>query len=66
MTRRRIPAELSETAIAGIDRFCTRHRITRTGLLEAIGLELAEDHDVIPAAVVERAATIDRNRKSRR
>lgn len=65
-SRRRVPAELTETAIAGIDRFCARHRITRTALIEALGLELADGHDVIPPAVVERAATIDRNRKSRR
>lgn len=64
--RRRIPAELTETAITGIDRFCARHRITRTALIEAIGLELADGHEVLDAAVVERAATIDRHRKSRR
>lgn len=66
MSRRRIPVELTETAIDGIERFCTAQRITRTALIEALGLELAEQHDVIPPAVVERAATIDRNRKSRR
>jgi hypothetical protein len=64
--RRRIPAELTETAITGIDRFCAHHRITRTALIEAIGLELAEGHDVISATVIDRAATIDRHRKSRR
>lgn len=67
MTRRRpIASELTEAAIAGIDQFCGRERITRTALLEALGLELADGHDVIPPAVVERAATIDRHRKSRR
>lgn len=67
MAERRVtPIRLTEHARAGWDRFCTTERITLTALTEAIGLELAEGHDVIPPAVVERAATIDRHRKSRR
>lgn len=67
MAERRSPnIRLTDTARAGWDRLCTTERVTLTGLMEAIGLELADDHEVIPAAVIERAATIDRHRKSRR
>jgi hypothetical protein len=66
MERQRVPIRLTEEARAGLDRYCTRERITLTALLEALGLEEAEDHDVLAPAVVERAAAIDRERKSRR
>jgi hypothetical protein len=64
--RSRPNIRLTEPARAGWDRLCTTERVTLTGLMEAIGLELAEGHHIIPASVIERAATIDRNRKSRR
>lgn len=63
--RRRTPIRLTEEAREGLDRFCTRERVTLTALVEAIGLELADDRPVVPASVVDRAAAIDRRRKSR-
>ena len=64
--RTRPNLRLTDHARAGWDRFCTAERVTLTALVEAIGLELADGHDFIPPEVVERAATIDRHRKSRR
>lgn len=64
--RRRSTLDLTEPARRGLDRFCTHQRVTLTALIEALGLELADDQDVIPASVVRRAGDIDRNRRSRR
>lgn len=64
--RRRYPIRLTDDARAGWDRFCADERVTLTALIEAIGLELAGRNAVIAPAVVERAAAIDRQRKSRR
>lgn len=66
MTDRRVtPLRLTEASRAGWDRACLRHRVTMTALAEALGLALAEDVDLIPSEVVDRAAVIDRERRSR-
>lgn len=66
MTERRItPLRLTEESRAGWDRACSRHRVTMTALAEALGLALADDVELLPAEVVERAAAIDRQRRSR-
>lgn len=66
MTERRItPLRLTEESRAGWDRACSTHRVTMTALAEALGLALAENVDLVPRDVVERAALIDRQRRSR-
>ena len=56
--------ELTDEAIAGIDRLASRYRITKTALVEALG-QLAQSID-LPPEVVERAHDIDKERRSRR
>lgn len=64
--RRRTPIRLTDEARDGFDRYCTAERVTLTALVEALGLELGAGRTVLAASVVERAAAIDRERKSRR
>lgn len=55
---------LTDQAVDGLDRLATRHRITVTALLEALG-RLHRDLD-LPIEVVDLAHEIDRERRSRR
>lgn len=64
--RTRPNLRLTDEARDGFDRFCTTERVTLTALVEALGLELAAGRRAIATSVVERAAAIDRQRKSRR
>lgn len=63
--RRITPLRLTEDARAGWDRACSAHRVTMTALAEALGLAMRDDVDLVPVEVVERAAEIDRERRSR-
>lgn len=64
--RRRFLFRLTDTSRSGWDRLCADERVTFTALIEAIGLDLAEGRTVVDAQTIERAAAIDRERKSRR
>lgn len=61
----RISARLSEHAGAGWDRTATREGVTLTALLEALGLDLADDHWKPPRRVIDEARRIDRDRRNR-
>lgn len=63
--RRRIPVELTEEAIAGLDALIQRHGVTRTAVVEALG-QLSLRSDPTLASVLRRAREIDVERRSRR
>ena len=63
--RRPLPVRLTEEAHAGLDTLATRHHVTRTAMLEALGL-LGAQGDIDWEAVIERARSIDIERRSRR
>lgn len=64
--RRRLPVRLTEEAHAGLDALATRHGVTRTAMLEALGLLGALNKPVDWEQVIRRARQIDRERRSRR
>ncbi len=66
MDRRNFQIRLTDDARAGWDRLCAAERVTMTALVEAIGLELGDGRNVVTRRAIDRAADIDRERKSRR
>lgn len=76
MERRNRQARLTERASQGWDQFCTRHNISYTALMEALGEMLAEVLEAdegraapltwVPDEAIERAKQLDRERHSRR
>lgn len=63
--RRPAQFRLTEAAHAGLDRLATRHGITKTALIEALGL-IGADRDPTIAEVIALARQLDRERRSRR
>jgi hypothetical protein len=55
---------LTDAAVAGFDRMATRHHVTVTALLEALGV-IGADHDPSIDEVVSLARRLDRERRSR-
>ena len=62
--RKRIDIELTDQAVDGLDALVTRHGITKTALIEALG-QLGAGVD-LPREVVDLARAVDRERRSRR
>ena len=57
---------LTDASAAAWDRLCTRHGVTLTSLIEALGRMLDDGDDWTPEQAIERARKIDRERRSRR
>jgi hypothetical protein len=61
-----LPVELSDEAHAGLDALATRHHVSKTALIEALGLIGQTKRPVVWDEVLERARAIDGERRSRR
>lgn len=64
--RRQMAARVTAEASRGWEQLLATHRVTFSAIIEATGLELYEGREPVYATVMERAAAIDRQRKSRR
>jgi hypothetical protein len=53
-------------AADAIDRLCTRRSITYTALMQGLGEAIADDPEVVPESVIQRAKQVDAERRSRR
>jgi hypothetical protein len=61
----RISAQLSEEARSGLDDFCSNYGVSLTGVLEAAGLIIHEHGTLDVDTVVDRARSIDAERRAR-
>lgn len=57
---------ISDEARRGFDRLATRHGVTLTALLEALGQLVEAQPDALPPEVIDAARRIDFERRSRR
>ena len=64
--RRRLPVELSDEAHAGLDALATRHHVSKTALIEALGLIGQTKRPIVWDEVLDLGRSIDRERLSRR
>ena len=62
----KVSLRLTEDARRGLDRAAARAGVSLTALLEAFGLLLLEQPDLLLDEAVERARQIDAERRSRR
>lgn len=65
MAGRQRSFRLTDAAMAGLDRLATRHHVTQTALLEALGT-LSRHRDPTLAEIIDEARRLDRERRSRR
>lgn len=65
MARRKLQLWLSEEDIAALDRVRNRRNLTRTTFIKALIEHMDADPEWVPESVFERAAELDKERRSR-